>query len=514
MIRNLSNTAKLLKIGLTFAKHDALFGLEALDASPTVVAFSKLLAKRQTGLRKGQRLARALEELGPTYIKLGQMLSTRSDLVGEDIARDLSYLRDRIPPFSTSHARQIVAEELEGKVEDFFSSFDEEPVAAASIAQVHFAVTKDGKEVAVKILRPGIEEKFASDIQLFQWMAEIVDERAPHLRRLKPLEVVRTLSESMLMELDLRYEAAAAEELKANFKEDTNFYIPEIDWVRTAGRVLTLERIHGIKISDVDAVKAAGHDTDALVRFSAEGIFRSVFQDGFFHADLHPGNLFVMPDGRIGVIDFGIMGRIDHDNQLFLAEVLWGMFREDYEYVAKIHIERGIVPSHFNASSFAQACRAIGKPIMGKPVNEISVARLLGQLFHVAQSFEMQLQPQLLLLQKTLMLAEGIGRMLNPNINMWETAEPLIKQWGIYHLGPRARIRRTAEQGIEALQKLPKVVKEMEQTLDKFNSGGLSLHPDTIAVFTEQARRRGPWLKFAWAALLILSGILLVEVFG
>lgn len=515
MLKNLIYTRQLLKIGLTFAKHDALFGLEAIGCSPTIVWFSKLISSKQkTPARKGERLARALEELGPTYIKLGQLLSTRSDLIGEEIARDLSYLRDRIPPFPTKQAIAIIEEEFECKLNDLFQNFDETPIAAASIAQVHFAVTPEGDEVAVKLLRPGIAEKFEKDVRLFHWMGELVERKAPHLHRLHPMEVVRTISESMMMELDLRYEAAAAEELHENFAGNDDFYIPQIDWNRTGGNVLTLERVRGIKISDVEAIKEAGHDVDAIVSASAKGVFKSVFQDGFFHADLHPGNLFIMEDSRIGVIDFGIMGRIDEDNQLWLAEVLWGMFREDYDEVARIHIERGIVPDHFSAQAFAQACRAIGKPIMGKPVNEISVAKLIAQLLHVAQSFEMQLQPQLLLLQKTLMLAEGVGLMLNPNINMWKTAEPFIIEWGKYHLGPKARIRRTAKQGAEIIQRLPVIMQDMQQTLEKLNSGGLQLHPDTIEVFTQSARRRGPWLRFAWAALTVLTAILVIEVMG
>lgn len=504
MLKSLRHTRQLLKIALTFARHDALFGLEALGCSPLLVWGTKKLAKKQPKtLRNGQKLANALESLGPSYIKLGQILSTRADLVGEEIARDLTYLRDQLPPFPTLTARKTIEAELDASLDSFFSEFDTTPVAAASIAQVHFATTTDGRDVAVKILRPGIEEQFKRDTQLMHWLAELVERRAPHLRRLQPKKVAQTLADSLLMELDLRFEAAAAEELRANFKEDSNFYIPEIDWQRSGGRVLTLERIEGVKIDDIDALNKAGHDVDHLVRSAAEGMFRSVFQDGFFHADPHPGNLFVMTDGRIGVVDFGIMGRLDEENQLWLAEVLWGMFKEDYDEVARIHFERGIVPSHFSQAAFAQACRAIGKPIMGKPVNEISIGKLLGQLLHVAQSFEMQLQPQLLLLQKTMMLTEGVGRALNPNINMWQTAEPMIQQWGMRHLGPRAKIKRTAEQGIEMFHKLPTVIRGVEKTLEDINEGGVKLHPDTVALLAERSKQNNKGWKFLTLGVLL-----------
>lgn len=501
MLTSIKHSVRLFRIGLTLARHDALFGLEALDVSPVITTICKWLARQNVDARPGKRLTLAFEELGPTFIKLGQALSTRPDLVGEDIARDLSELRDNIPPFDSKTARHIVEAEFERPLTELFSQFDDKPIAAASIAQVHRAVTIEGKDVAVKILRPDIADAFARDMKLLYWLADIVQRRLPSWRRLKPVESVKIFADSLRFELDLRYEAAACEELKENTAHDEGFYVPQIDWQRTSQRVLTSEWIHGISAGDVDALKAANIDLPKLVEYAASAFFNQVFRDGFFHADMHPGNLFVLPDGRLAVVDFGIMGRIDRESQLYLAEILWGFLQGDYLKVAQRHIDAGYVPKHQSVEMFAQACRAIAQPILGKPLHEISVAKLLGQLFQVADTFEMETQPQLLLLQKTMMLAEGVGRSLNPQVNMWKMAEPLIAQWARANLSPQARVKAAAADTFEALQRLPYVLQKAEAIVTRVHDGGISLHPDTVALMRSNRRTTRLWLAVAWCAL-------------
>ncbi|MGH6961425.1 MAG: AarF/UbiB family protein, partial [Dongiaceae bacterium] len=334
---------------------------------------------------------------------------------------------------------------------------DDTPAAAASIAQVHLARTTDGEEVAVKILRPGIEVAFARDFDLLYWIADLLYRLRPDLRRLKPVDVVRTFADSVKIEMDLRMEAAAAAELGENFAEDPAFRVPRIDWERTAQRVLTLERIRGINIDQREQLIAAGHDPNRLLANSAAVFFNQVFRDGFFHADQHPGNAFVEADGRICAVDFGIMGRLDREHRFYLADMLMGFLSRDYETVAEVHFRAGFVPRHKSKASFMQAIRAIAEPIMDKPLHDISVARLLGLLFQVTENFEMETQPQLLLLQKTMLVTEGVGRKLNPDVNMWSMARPLIEDWMRRNRGPEARIRQAARSALETIERLPEV---------------------------------------------------------
>ncbi len=511
MFTSVKHSYRLFRIGLTLARHDALFGLEALDISPVITNMCKWLARQNVDARPGRRLTLAFEELGPTFIKLGQALSTRPDLVGEDIARDLADLRDNLPPFDSKIARAIVEAEFECKLTDLFSHFDDKPIAAASIAQVHYATTTAGREVAVKILRPDIEAAFARDMKLLYWLAEIAQRRMPSWRRLKPVESVKIFADSLRFELDLRYEAAACAELKENTANDKGFYVPEIDWQRTSHRVLTSERIKGISVGDVAALKAANIDLAKLVEYASQAFFNQVFRDGFFHADLHPGNLFVLPDNTLAVVDFGIMGRIDRESQLYLAEILWAFLQGDYLKVAQRHIDAGYVPKHQSVELFAQACRAIAQPILDKPLHEISVAKLLGQLFQVADTFEMETQPQLLLLQKTMMLAEGVGRSLNPQVNMWKMAEPMIADWARAHLSPQARVKAAASDTFEALQRLPTLLKQAEAIVSRVHDGGISLHPDTVALMRSNRRVNRMWLTFAWCALGLAAAVVALE---
>lgn len=513
MIGTCRNLARLTAIGRALTRHDALFPLENTTESGRLLArflgrFSNAEAAKG---RPGQRLAAALRDLGPTFIKFGQALSTRPDLVGEEVAADLTDLQDRLPPFPVEQARAIIAAELGAPVEVLFQSFDDVPVAAASIAQVHFAITAEGEEVAVKVLRPGVEDLFARDLRLFYWLANWAERLLPRLRRLRFVESVKAFEESVQMEMDLRFEAAAAAEMTENFADDDSFCIPRIDWQRTARRVMTMERISGIPIDEVDAIVAAGFDLAEVTEKAADAFFNMVFRDGFFHADLHPGNLFVGDRGQLVAVDFGITGRIDKQTRRFLGEMLVGFLSGNYRRVAEVHFEAGFVPPDKSVDSFTQACRSIAEPILGRPLNEISVARLLGQLFQVTETFAMEVQPQLLLLQKSMLVAEGVGRRLNPDVNMWQLARPLVERWMLQTLGPQARVKDGVGVMMGALESLPRLVSHAERTVAELRSGGLKLHPDSLDAITN-GRRKGRilpgWLPWVLAAAL---GIMLLR---
>ncbi len=458
MFRALRNGWRLLRMAVSFARHDALFPLETLGIAPALIAWARLFAPRNDRRRPGERLAAALQDMGPSFIKLGQALSTRADLFSEEVAADLARLQDHIPAFPGAEARRIIESELGQPLAAVFASFDDVPVAAASIAQVHFAVTNDGRDVAVKVLRPGIARAFEQDLDLFYWMAELVERTQPRFRRLKPVESVRAFADVVRVEMDLRMEAAAAEELGENFADDPNYRAPRIDWDRTAERVMTQERVDGIPIGDREAIIAAGHDPHEIMRKCAEAFFYQVFRDGFFHADMHGGNAFVDREGTIVPVDFGIMGRVDEDTRGYLAELLVAFLRRDYHAVAEVQFRAGYVPPDQSLETFAQACRSIGEPIFGKPSHQISIARLLAQMLRVTEQFEMSAQPQLLLLQKTMLMAEGMGTKLNPNVNIWELARPLIEDWMVTHFGPRATIGRAAQDLAQGLRRLPRLI--------------------------------------------------------
>jgi 2-polyprenylphenol 6-hydroxylase len=511
MIRAVRNLHRLFIIARALARHDAL---DIVDL-PLAHAASSLLRLGRPPVHKGrpgQRLAAALAELGPTFIKLGQALSTRADLLGDEIAADLSELQDRLPPFPAWEARRIVEDELDAPLDTLFSSFDDQSVAAASIAQVHFAVTAEGREVAVKILRPGVEAAFRRDLDLLHWLAGWVELTQPRLRRLRLEESVQALEESIQLEMDLRFEAAAAAELAENFAGDDTFRVPAIDWNRTAKRVLTLERVAGIPVDETAAMVEAGLDLDQVLKKSAEAFFNMVFRDGFFHADLHPGNLFVDAQGNLVAVDFGIMGRVDLPTRRHLGEMLIGFLNGNYRRVAEVHFEAGWVPADKSVDTFTQACRSIAEPIMGKPLHEISIARLLGQLFQITEQFSMQTQPQLLMLQKSMLVAEGVGRTLDPRINMWELARPLIESWMRDNLGPQARIKDTVVNAVATLERLPRMLAETERAYSSMMNGGLKLHPDTVkAMRGETGRRTGlpGWLP--WALAVALGALWLLD---
>ncbi len=450
--------------------------------------------------------AAALVAIGPAAIKLGQALSTRPDLVGEKAAANLSQLQDDLPPAPFAKIKHTIESSFGAPLESLFSSFDEVPVGAASIAQVHRAITAEGREVAVKVLRPGIEDEFAKAIDTYEWAAAHVERFGGEAARLRPRLVVAQFKQWTARELDLQREAASASELRENMVAEPGYYVPQIDWRRTARRVLTLEWLDGIKLNDHEALIEAGQDCRALAATLVRAFLRQAVVDGFFHADLHHGNLFALPDGRIAAIDFGIMGRIDRRARVWLAEILYGLITGDYRRVAEIHFEAQYVPAHHSVEEFATALRAAGEPIRGLPVKEISIGRMLESLFSITRDFDMPTQPHLLLLQKTMVMNEGVASALDPDINMWETAEPFISEWIRSELGPEAYYADRIIELVRAIKKLPELIHRIDQYYPP--AGGAPPSPPLPDVAVIET---GTWWRYALAgaAGVVIGGLLM-----
>ncbi len=513
------DTFRLLHIARTLARHDALVPREYLDAMPPSLKFARFVLgvgpTKDKDLPPGQRLSRALESLGPAHIKLGQVLATRPDLVGGDIARALEHLQDSLPPFPTTQAKALIESELGKPLAAIFSEFGE-PVAAASIAQVHKAETAGDppRAVAVKVLRPGIEKEFARDLSALGLFARVAERMSREMRRLRPIAVVEALAVSVALELDLRMEGAAASELAERTKGDVDFRVPAIDWNRTSERVLTTEWIEGTSVRDAATLEAAGHDPKRIARVVLRSFILQSLRDGFFHADMHPGNLFVDEQGRLVAVDFGIMGRLDQQMRRFMAETLAGFLARDYERVAQVHYDVGFVPPYHSLQTFAQALRAIGEPIFGRPANEVSMARLLQQLFDTTRRFDMQAQPQLVLMQKTMVVVEGVARGLDPGFDIWDASRPVVERWMIEQMGPEARLRDMGE-GVTALGRLardlPQLLRNAESISQMLADGGLRLHPDTTREIAEAQIARTRHVRVAlWITAVSAVGILAV----
>ncbi|MEE2705243.1 MAG: 2-polyprenylphenol 6-hydroxylase [Pseudomonadota bacterium] len=465
MVKTIKNIFRILRIFIILARFDSLttfkdsFFVKFLSK---IILITSLQNHKIANKRPGERLALALISMGPSFIKLGQALSTRPDIIGNNISKDLIKLQDKLPPFCFKDVTKILEEDLEGGIKKNFKEIDPEPVAAASIAQVHFAITTENTPVAVKILRPEIRDDFKKDIELFHWLARVIEKNYPELRRLKPIEAIESFEKTSQLEMDLSLEAAAADELRENHLNEKKFKIPQVDWQRTSSRVLTLEKVGGVNINDIESLKENNLNPKDIVKNAAEVFFKMVFEHGFFHADMHPGNLFIDKKGTLIVVDFGIMGRLDNKTRRFLGEILLGFISRNYRRVAEVHIEAGYVPDKQDVDSFAQACRSITEPILGKTLEKISIANLLEQLFRVSATFEMEMQPQLLLLQKSMLLVEGAGRMLAPNVNMWELARPLIEEWILNELRPDKRIQKKLIEVRNTLERLPELMDNVE----------------------------------------------------
>ena len=516
MISAPAHVIRLGRAGFVFAR-EGVFGLIDPVAVPVparpLLRFARLFERRTKDTAE-TRLSVALTRLGPSYVKLGQFLATRPDVVGAALARDLERLQDQMPPFPQDQAEAVVAASFGKPVKSVFLSFGP-PVAAASIAQVHRGEVETAtgpRAVAVKVLRPGIEQRFHTDLGAFTFAARHAENLSAEARRLRPLEVVETLRRSVMIEMDFRLEAAALSEMAENTKNDPDFRVPAVDWDRTTQEVLTLEWIDATPLSDRARLQAKGFDLPKLGRVLIQTFLRHALRDGFFHADMHPGNLFVDDDGRFIAVDFGIMGRLGVKERLFLAEILHGFITRDYYRTAEVHFEAGYVPPHHSVEDFAQAIRAIGEPIHNRSAEDISMAKLLTLLFEVTGLFDMRTRPELLLLQKTMVVVEGVARSLDPKLDMWSTAEPVVREWITRHLGPAGRLENVAEGAAEVgrfVGNAPGLLKRGARVLDQLDEvtrDGLVLSPQTIAELDKAESRRSRWTV---AALWIIAALLL-----
>ncbi|MFG1464475.1 2-polyprenylphenol 6-hydroxylase [Xanthobacter sp. DSM 24535] len=517
MIFLLADATRLLRAAYVLAREGVLSFVPPLAVPPParpLLKLARLIARPDAGPRSA-RLAAALSRLGPSYVKLGQFLATRPDVVGPSIARDLEVLQDRMPAFGQAVAEATVAGTLDRPVLVAFAEFGP-AVAAASIAEVHRAVVdEDGvrRDVAVKILRPDIGRRFGSDMATFRRVAAFAERASPEARRLRLEAVVETLARSVSMEMDLRLEAAAYAELAENTRDDAEIHVPAVDWDRSGREVLTTQWIDGIKLSDRAALEAAGHDLKALARIVMQSFLRQAMRDGFFHADMHPGNLFVDVQGRLVIVDCGIMGRLGARERRFLAEILYGFITRNWRRTAQVHFDAGYVPRHHSVEDFAQAIRAIGEPIHSRAAEQISMAKLLSLLLEVTGLFDMKTRPELLLLQKTMVVVEGVARSLDPQLNMWTTAAPVVEDWIARNLGPVGRIQEAGgaigEVGSfladvpDLLGRAGRVVTQ----LDEATRDGLSLSPKTLEGIGQAEAKRAFWGN---AALWVIALSLLV----
>jgi ubiquinone biosynthesis protein len=519
MLNAIKNSYRLAKAGATLAWHGVGFVPESvmLPAPLRILRGTMDEEPADKRKRKGERLSGAIRALGPTYIKLGQFLATRPDVVGPQLANALGSLRDRLPPFPVEQAHAEIEAAFGKPWHEVYDEFGP-PLAAASIAQVHKATAPDkaggSHAVAVKILRPHIEQRFERDLESFYFAANAAEALSPKTRRLRPVAAVDALAQSVVLEMDLRLEAAAISEMAENIAKagDLGFRVPKVDWQRTGKRVLTLDWIDGIPMSDLEAIDKAGLDRRALGLNVIRSFLKHAIRDGFFHADMHQGNLFVDPrDGSLIAVDFGIMGRLGPSERRFLAEILYGFIVKDYMRTSQIHFEAGYVPANQSVAAFAQSLRAIGEPIMGRPAEEISMARLLTQLFENTEVFQMKMRPELLLLQKTMVVVEGVARSLDPRLNIWIAAEPIVREWLADQLGPRAKLSDFAANTnalAAAMKQVPQLIERGARIVD-------ALDPENAPSAEDVRSSRGRWaiaipLWIATVALIVIAAKLLL----
>ena len=518
---------KLMRAGWVMAREGVIASLppDGLRGAPLAgYRIATRLARRSTRQSdRADKLTRAVERLGPSYVKLCQFLATRPDVVGQSLARDLSLLQDRMHTFPTDEAKRRIAESIGVPIEDLYAWFGD-PIAAASIAQVHPATVADNsatvadgagtRKVAVKVVRPGIRLRFYRDLDTFYLVARLTEKWIPTSRRLRPVEIARTLEQTTKIEMDMRLEAAALSELGDNIKEDPGFRVPAVDWKRTGRDVVTMEWVDGIKISDVAALRAAGHDPVHLSEVLIQSFLLHTLRDGFFHADMHQGNLFVDASGCIVAVDMGIVGRLGKKERRYLAEILYGFIQRDYRRVAEVHFEAGYVPAYHDVASFAQAIRAVGEPIHGQSAETISMAKLLTLLFEVTELFDMQTRPELIMLQKTMVVVEGVSRLLDPHFNMWKASEPVVGDWILRNLGP-ARIVTDVKDGLQAAarfaEQAPQLLERAErlsQELDVMSTNGLRFDDRTAeAIGKAEARHTRSGRIALWVIALTAIAI-------
>jgi ubiquinone biosynthesis protein len=519
VISALTHILRLTRAAFVFAR-EGVFGAVDLALVPPSGQIPLKLARliERPGAKSGRRLSRALERMGPAYLKLGQFLATRPDVVGVVMARDLESLQDRLPPFAQAEAEAAIAAALERPINQIFTHLGP-AVAAASIAQVHRGeVERDGirHPVAVKVLRPNVATRFKRDLADFFFVAENAEAHSSEARRLRLIEVINTMSRSVAMEMDLRLEAAALSEMAENTQNDPDFRTPTVDWDRTAHNVLTMEWIDGIALNDRARLEAEGVDLPDLGRKVIQSFLRHALRDGFFHADMHPGNLFLDKQGRLVAVDFGIMGRLGMKERRFLAEILLGFITRDYRRVAEVHFEAGYVPGHHSVENFAQAIRAIGEPIHNRTAEEISMAKLLTLLLEVTGLFDMRTRPELILLQKTMVVVEGVARGFDPKLDIWKVADPVVREWIERNLGPLGRIQ-SATSGAGDLARLlttvPVLAARAAAVIEQFEvmtREGLRLAPETIAAMGRTEGKKSRWRAIAlWIIAATFIGILI-----
>ena len=464
----------LFKIARKLALSGAVETVEEIYSLPlfikiffSIISLGSEKKTNHASKKPGEKLCEALQGMGTTFIKLGQFLATRPDIIGEELTNDLVKLQDKLPAFNLTEAKQIIKKELG---EDQFRHITSlsEPIAAASIAQVHIAkinVEGEEKEVAIKILRPGIEKQFNEELDALMLFAYIVESTLSKAKRLKLVEVVHLLKEITNIEMDLRFEAAAANELYENTKNDLGFNVPKIYWNYTTKKILTLDKVNGVSIREQDIIRNSGTNLKKLAEDLIQHFLKQAVRDGFFHGDMHQGNLFVDKEGNIVPVDFGIMGRLDKNNRRFLAEILYGFIQRDYNKVAEVHFQAGLVPQNASKEEFAQALRSVGEPIFGQSIKDISGGNLLAQLFEITEKFNMQTQTPLLLLQKTMVVVEGVARKLYPETNIWEVSRPILEDWIKNLKGPKASIDKAINTSTEILKRIP----DFPDFMDKAN---------------------------------------------
>ncbi|WBU53259.1 2-polyprenylphenol 6-hydroxylase [Paracoccus sp. SCSIO 75233] len=505
-MRGPHNIWRLIRTGATFERTGAMgVALDAMQAPRNVRAAARVLGWpfRWLGYKGDPSLpplTRAITALGPAYIKFGQILSTRPDVVGVELADQLTYLQDKLPPFPTETAKQMIAADLGRPVDEMFSEFAE-PVAAASIAQVHRArLATTGQEVAVKVLRPNIGAAFSRDIDAFHFGASMIEALSPATRRLRPRDVVNHFEGIVNGELDLRLEAASASLFAENTKDDECFQVPSPHWHLSSRRILTSDWAEGISLGNVAAIRDAGHDLSRLAERILQLFLSHALRDGFFHGDMHQGNLKVAPNGDLIAYDFGIMGEIDEYTRRIYAEILMGFIRRDYDTLARVHFEAGYVPRDRDPAAFARALRAVGEPIFGADASQISMANLLGYLFEVTERFGMQTRTELILLQRTMVVVEGVARSLDPNLNIWNAARPVVEDYIQSNLGPRA-----------ALSDSRKIMRTLQRAMP--------LMPGLLedAIWRERQRNETPERReprFSWRSAAVGAGAMAVVSLG
>jgi ubiquinone biosynthesis protein len=515
VIAAVSHLARLTRAGFVFAREGVLALIDPKPLPLPARAGLRVarLVERRTTDAATTRLSAALTRLGPAYVKLGQFLATRPDVVGNTLARDLESLQDRMAPFPQAEAERAITEAFGRPLPELYVTFGP-AVAAASIAQVHHAAVASAQgqtPVAVKVLRPGIEHRFVVDLDAFTFAARNAERFSAEARRLRLIDVADNLRRTCAIEMDLRLEASALSEMAENTKDDPGFRVPSVDWDRTARNVLTLEWIDGTPLSDRARLEAAGFDLRELARTVIQTFLRHALRDGFFHADFHPGNLFVDAGGNLVAVDFGIMGRLGPKERRFLAEILYGFITRDYYRTAQVHFEAGYVPGHHSVESFAQAIRAIGEPIHNRPADQISMAKLLMLLFEVTGLFDMRTRPELILLQKTMVVVEGVARSLDPQLDMWKVAEPVVREWIERHLGATGVLEGAVEGTREVgrfFGEVPGLLSRgaaLVEHIDVITRDGLVLAPETVAAIGRAEARRNRWTAAAlWAIALLL----------